>query len=99
MTEIPMPPSATEFRDDDGLAGKVAIVTGGGSAGDGIGTGRAAALLLARSGTKVLVVDREEAPAARTVAMITAAGGTAAVHVADITDPAQCQGMVAAAVE
>ncbi len=45
--------------DDTGLAGKVAIVTGGGTAGDGIGNGRAAAILLARAGTKVLVVDRE----------------------------------------
>ncbi len=40
-----------------GLTGKVAIVTGGGAAGDGIGNGRAAAILLARSGAKVLVVD------------------------------------------
>lgn len=44
--------------DDAGLAGKVAIVTGGGAAGDGIGNGRAAAILLARAGTRVLVVDR-----------------------------------------
>ena len=43
---------------DSGLAGKVAIVTGGGAAGEGIGNGRAAAILLARAGTSVLVVDR-----------------------------------------
>ena len=46
-------------QDDSGLAGKVAIIAGGGAAGDGVGNGRAAAILLARSGTKVLVVDRE----------------------------------------
>ena len=40
-------------EDDAGLAGKVAIVSGGGAAGDGIGNGRAAAILLARAGTKV----------------------------------------------
>ena len=40
-----------------GLAGKVVIVTGGGAADDGIGNGRAAAILLARAGAKVLVVD------------------------------------------
>jgi NAD(P)-dependent dehydrogenase (short-subunit alcohol dehydrogenase family) len=44
-------------EDDSGLAGKVAIVSGGGAAGDGIGNGRAAAILLARSGTRVLVAD------------------------------------------
>ena len=34
-------------REGAGLAGKVAIVSGGGAAGDGIGNGRAAAILLA----------------------------------------------------
>src|SRR3546814_14016542 len=39
-------------QDDSGLAGKVAIVAGGGAADDGIGNGRAAAMLLARSDRK-----------------------------------------------
>jgi NAD(P)-dependent dehydrogenase (short-subunit alcohol dehydrogenase family) len=43
--------------DDLGLAGKAAIVTGGGAPDDGIGNGRAAAILLARAGAGVLVVD------------------------------------------
>ena len=47
---------------DSGLEGKVAIVTGGGAVDDGIGNGRAAALLLAEGGAKVLVVDRESDP-------------------------------------
>ncbi len=38
----------------DGLQGKVAIVTGAGARDDGVGNGRAAALLLAASGVKVL---------------------------------------------
>jgi NAD(P)-dependent dehydrogenase (short-subunit alcohol dehydrogenase family) len=84
--------------DDAGLGGKVAIIAGGGAAGDGIGNGRAAAILLARAGTRVFVVDRDGALAERTAAMITAEGGTAAAHQADLTDDAQCQGMVAAAV-
>jgi hypothetical protein len=37
-------------EDDAGLAGKVALISGGGAAGDGIGNGRAAAILLARAG-------------------------------------------------
>ena len=46
-------------EEDAGLAGKVALISGGGAAGDGIGNGRAAAILLARAGTKVLVADRD----------------------------------------
>ena len=46
-----------EDREGAGLAGKVAIVSGGGAAGDGIGNGRAAAILLARAGAKVVVAD------------------------------------------
>jgi len=83
--------------DDSGLAGKVAIVTGAGAAGDGIGNGRAAAILLARAGVRVLAVDRVAALAERTAAMIAAEGGTAAACVADVTDEAQCRAMVAAA--
>ena len=45
--------------EDQGLKDKVAIVTGGGAEGDGIGNGRAAAILLARAGAFVLVVDRK----------------------------------------
>ncbi|MGY3395230.1 NAD(P)-dependent dehydrogenase (short-subunit alcohol dehydrogenase family) [Bradyrhizobium sp. USDA 3311] len=44
-------------EDDAGLADKVAPISGGGAAGDGIGNGRAAAILLARAGARVLVVD------------------------------------------
>ena len=39
-------------NEEWGLSDKVAIVTGGGAAGDGIGNGRAAAILLARAGAK-----------------------------------------------
>ena len=94
-----MSAGATRPEDDAGLAGKVAIIAGGGATGDGIGNGRAAAILLARAGTRVLVVDRELAPAERTVAMIVAEGGTAAAHRADLTDNAQARQMVAAARE
>jgi NAD(P)-dependent dehydrogenase (short-subunit alcohol dehydrogenase family) len=84
--------------DEWGLAGKVAIVTGGGAAGEGIGNGRAAAILLARAGARVLVVDRDLPLAERTVAMIAAEGGTASAGAFDVTDAAACRAMVAAAV-
>ena len=86
-------------EDDAGLAGKVAIVSGGGAAGDGIGNGRAAAILMARAGTRVVVADRELKPAERTVAMITAQGGTAVAHAGDVTYEADCKRLVDAAVE
>lgn len=84
--------------EDFGIRGKVAIVTGGGAAGDGIGNGRAAAILLARAGASVLVVDRELSLARKTVEMILAEGGSAAAHAADVTDESQCKGLVDAAV-
>jgi NAD(P)-dependent dehydrogenase (short-subunit alcohol dehydrogenase family) len=86
-------------EDDAGLAGKVAIVAGGGAADDGIGNGRAAAVLLARSGTLLLVVDRQLSLAERTVAMIAAEGGTAAAYRADLTEEAEARNMVAAALD
>ena len=81
------------------LESKVAIVAGGGAAGDGIGNGRAAAILLARAGARVFVVDRELALAQRTVEMIESEDGEAAAHDADLTIEAQCEAMVAAVIE
>jgi NAD(P)-dependent dehydrogenase (short-subunit alcohol dehydrogenase family) len=97
--EDAMTSAATRPEDDAGLAGKVAIVAGGGAAGDGIGNGRAAAILLARAGTRVLVVDREAALAQRTVEMISAEGGAARAHAADLTDERQANDMVTAALD
>ena len=85
--------------EDAGLAGKVAIVTGAGAAGEGIGNGRAAAILLGRAGTKVLAVDRDLALAERTVAMLGQAGGEGEAFAADVTDAAQCAALVARALE
>src|ERR1700757_936381 len=81
-------------EEDAGLAGKVALISGGGAAGDGIGNGRAAAILLARAGTRVLVADRELALAERTVEMIAAEGGTALAAGGDVTEEADCKRLV-----
>ena len=80
------------------LDGKVAVVTGGGSRTAGIGTGRAAAILFARHGARVLVVDRDEAAANATVDMIAAEGGEAVAVAADLTVEDDCTAMAAAAV-
>ncbi len=87
------------MAQDLGLEGKVAIVAGGGARGDGIGNGRAAAILLGRAGAQVFVVDRDEALAARTADMVAAEGGDAAAHGADLTQEDQCEAMVAAAIK
>lgn len=86
-------------EDNPGLEGKVAIVAGGGAPGDGIGNGRATAMLLARAGTKVLAVDNKLELAERTIAMIDQEGATAIAHQADVTDPKACQDMVTAALD
>jgi NAD(P)-dependent dehydrogenase (short-subunit alcohol dehydrogenase family) len=81
-------------EDDAGLAGKVALISGGGAAGDGIGNGRAAAILLARAGAKVVVADRELELAERTVEMIAAEGGAAAALAVDVTVESDCKRLV-----
>src|SRR5258708_26745998 len=86
-------------EDGAGLAGKVAILSGGGAVGEGIGNGRAAAILLAGAGTKVLVVDLDLKLAERTVEMIQAEGGTAAAHAADVSKETECMQLVDAAID
>src|SRR5579863_5720090 len=87
------------MTDERGFAGRVAIVTGGGAAEDGIGNGRAAAILLARAGVRVLVVDILREAAERTVAMIAAEGGEAAAFAADVTIEEQARAIVEEAVK
>jgi NAD(P)-dependent dehydrogenase (short-subunit alcohol dehydrogenase family) len=91
--------AAPEVPDDWGLRSKVAVVMGGGAAGAGIGNGRAAAILLARAGTKVLVVDRVLDLAEQTVAMIKEQGGEATAVAADITRDEDCAMVVKSALD
>jgi NAD(P)-dependent dehydrogenase (short-subunit alcohol dehydrogenase family) len=81
------------------LEGKVAIVTGAGSQlDDGIGNGRAAAILMAREGARVLLVDRKIEAAEATLQMIRAEGLDAEIQAADVTEPDDCRAMVERAV-
>ena len=91
--------ATSQVPDDWGLAGKVAIVTGGGAAGTGIGNGRAAAILLARAGTRVIVVDKALDLADKTVAMIKDDGGEAVALEADLTRDEDCAAMVRTALD
>ena len=80
------------------LDNKVAIVTGAGSRGPGLGNGKATAILFAREGARVLCVDLAKDRADETVGLIRAEGGEAEAFAADVTVAAQCRAMVEAAV-
>ena len=79
---------------DFGLKDKVAIVAGGGALGQDIGNGRAASILLAEAGAKVLVVDKDELLAETTVQMIEERGGEASWISGDLTKSDQCKKVV-----
>ncbi|GAC1317581.1 MAG: SDR family oxidoreductase [Chloroflexota bacterium] len=76
------------------LDGMVAIVTGGGSRGPGIGNGRAAAILFAREGARVALVDMVEEWSEQTREMIADEGGDAFVIQADVTRDDDCRRVV-----
>ena len=81
------------------LKDKVAIVTGAGSAGEGIGNGRAAAILLAQDGCHVVCVDSQPELAERTVTMISELGFVQAVaFTGDVSLAADCERIVQKAV-
>ena len=63
-----------------GLDGAVAVITGGAG-----GLGEQITLDLQANGVKVAVVDRDEAGAAETLGLLTAAGGQARLVVADVS--------------
>jgi NAD(P)-dependent dehydrogenase (short-subunit alcohol dehydrogenase family) len=75
------------------FAGKVALVTGGGS-----GIGRETALVFARRGARVMVADRDEEAAAQTSAEVGAAGGEAASMRVDVSVADDVRAMVDATV-
>lgn len=81
------------------LEGKVAIVTGAGSSAEGLGNGKAAAVLFAREGAKVLLVDAIVDRAEQTLSMIQGEGGQASVFRAVVTNADDCRRMVEAAID
>ena len=77
------------------LADKVALVMGAGSSGPGWGNGKAASVLFAREGAKLLCVDIEPDAAAETAAIIAGEGGRAEAQAADVSRADQVEAMVA----
>ncbi|KAK3072011.1 hypothetical protein LTR53_007599 [Teratosphaeriaceae sp. CCFEE 6253] len=87
-------------RPTRSLKGRVAIVTGAGALGDGIGNGRAAAILLAEAGCDVVCVDMKVDLAERTVGMIEEDGHGRAVAVkANVTDEKDCKATIDTAID
>ena len=84
---------------DDRLTGKVAIVTGAGSRAEGIGNGRATAIVLARHGARITLVDTVKQWAEDTSAMIAAEDGVSQIVSGDVGDPASCQTIVARTID
>jgi NAD(P)-dependent dehydrogenase (short-subunit alcohol dehydrogenase family) len=80
--------------DDFGLEEKVALVAGGGSRDEGIGNGRGAAILLARAGAKLAVMDKDLEAAELTVAMIKKEGNEATAFACDATEEAECKALI-----
>lgn len=79
------------------LEDKVALIFGGGQLkGRTVGNGKAVALLYAREGAKVFVVDINKEAAEETAADIRAEGGTAEAYQADITSEDDVIGAVRA---
>jgi NAD(P)-dependent dehydrogenase (short-subunit alcohol dehydrogenase family) len=77
------------------LQDKVAVVFGAGqTAGETIGNGRATAILFAREGAKVVLVDRDEASVLETKMMIAAEGGHASTAIADVINEGQVKAAI-----
>jgi NAD(P)-dependent dehydrogenase (short-subunit alcohol dehydrogenase family) len=77
------------------LRGKVAIVTGAGSRSAGMGNGKATAILFAREGARLGLVDAFRDRAEETRELIAAEGGDAFSIEADVGEPSACRDIVA----
>jgi NAD(P)-dependent dehydrogenase (short-subunit alcohol dehydrogenase family) len=79
-----------EIAEDHRLAGRTAIVTGGGSHGPLAGSGAAISVLFAAKGANIVIADRDPERGLTTADVVTARGGKAIVVETDVTDPAAC---------
>lgn len=76
------------------LEGKVAVVTGAGTRGEGIGNGKACAILYAREGAAVLAADIDRDAVEATAAQIREEGGVCLPFPADVSRSADCRAMI-----
>jgi NAD(P)-dependent dehydrogenase (short-subunit alcohol dehydrogenase family) len=83
----------------DRIKDKIAIVTGAGSVGPGIGNGKAAAMLFAREGASVMLVDYNLDAAEETKRLISEEGGTCFTSQADVSNSADCNRIASECIE
>jgi NAD(P)-dependent dehydrogenase (short-subunit alcohol dehydrogenase family) len=83
----------------DRLKGKVAIITGAGTVGQGIGNGKATAIVFAREGARVMLVDINPEAVQETKSLIDKEGGTSMTFTADVMKASDCQNMIKACVD
>jgi len=77
----------------DRLKNKIAIVTGAGSIGPGIGNGKATAILFAREGARVMAVDLHLEAAKETKKLINDEGGECEAFEADVSKASDCKNL------
>ena len=77
------------------LAGKVAVVTGAAPRGEGVGNGMATAILFAREGAKVVLVNRSAERAEKLARQIKDEGGEASVFAGDVAQADAAEAMAA----
>ncbi|KAI8648177.1 hypothetical protein NCS57_01485500 [Fusarium keratoplasticum] len=94
-----MPPDIPAEPPSRSLAGKVAIVTGAGCFGDGIGNGRAISIMLADEGCNVVCLDMSLEWASKTAEMaVLGRKGVSAVPIqGDVTNSSDCEKAVSLA--
>jgi NAD(P)-dependent dehydrogenase (short-subunit alcohol dehydrogenase family) len=81
------------------MHGKVAIVTGAGTIGAGMGNGKAVALVFAQEGAAIVAVDLNAGGAETTANEIREAGGVALAIAGDVSREADVQRIVAGTIE
>ena len=86
---------STDLPLGKSMDGKVIIVMGAGSVGEGWGNGKAAAVLYARAGGKIVAVDRKLSAAEETRSIIESEGGECMTVEADVSSPEDIQRIVA----
>ena len=97
MTSLLQPATATSSEIPPGygrLKGRVAMVFGAGSVGEGWGNGKASSVAYAREGATVVAIDRERSAADETAVIIGELGGRCATFAADVTDSASVKAVV-----
>lgn len=78
---------------------RVAIVTGAGTLGEGVGVGKAIAAVLAKQGAHLVLVDMDQERVDSTKELVVSEGAKAITCIGDVSDPADCKRFVDEAVE